>query len=140
MHACSVARVMSDCLLSSGLQLTRFLCPRDFPGKNTGVGCHCLLQGIFLIRGVNMCLLHLLHWQSNSLPLTHPGSPRGISIYSLISISIEFLLFCAGALYTKMKKAGKAQPSKRLLSGRRLDNKQGKYIYGNYQIKFIRKV
>ena len=140
MRACSVARVMSDCALSSGLQPPRLLCPRDFPGKNTGVGCHCLLQGTFLIRGVNMCLLHLLHWQSNSLPLTHPGSPRGISIYSLISTSIEFLLFCAGALYTKMEKAGMAQPSKRLLSGRWLDNKQGKYIYGNYQIKFIRKV
>ena len=24
---------------------TRLLCPWDFPGKNTGVGCHCLLQG-----------------------------------------------------------------------------------------------
>ena len=27
---------------------TRLLCPWDFPGKNTGVGCHFLLQGIFL--------------------------------------------------------------------------------------------
>ena len=26
---------------------TRFLCPWDFPGKNTGVGCHFLLQGVF---------------------------------------------------------------------------------------------
>ena len=26
------------------LQPTRFLCPWDFPGKNTGVGCHFLLQ------------------------------------------------------------------------------------------------
>ena len=31
-----------------GLQPTRLLCPWDFPGKNTGVGCHFLLQGIFL--------------------------------------------------------------------------------------------
>ena len=29
----------------SGLQPARFLCPWDFPGKNTGVGCHFLLQG-----------------------------------------------------------------------------------------------
>ena len=28
----------------------RLLCPWDSPGKNTGVGCHFLLQGIFLIR------------------------------------------------------------------------------------------
>ena len=30
---------------------TRFLCPWDSPGKNTGVGCHFLLQGIFPIQG-----------------------------------------------------------------------------------------
>ena len=30
----------------------------DSPGKNTGVGCHALLQGIFLIQGSNPCLLH----------------------------------------------------------------------------------
>ena len=35
-------------------------------GNNTGVGCHFLLQGIFLIQGSN---LHLLHWQAVSLPL-----------------------------------------------------------------------
>ena len=29
-----------------------------FSGKNTGVGCHFLLQGIFLIQGSNLCLLH----------------------------------------------------------------------------------
>ena len=37
---------------------TRLLCPWDFPGKNTGVGCHCLLQGIFPTQGSNLCLLH----------------------------------------------------------------------------------
>ena len=31
----------------------RLLCPWDFPGKNTGVGCHSLLQGIFLTQGLN---------------------------------------------------------------------------------------
>ena len=36
----------------------RLLCPWDFPGKNTGVGCHSLLQGIFLAQGSNLCLLH----------------------------------------------------------------------------------
>ena len=34
------------------------LCPWDFPGKSTGVGCHFLLQGIFLAQGSNLCLLH----------------------------------------------------------------------------------
>ena len=44
----------------------------DFPGKNTGVGCHFLLQGIFRIHGRNP---HLLHWQVDYLPLSHLGSP-----------------------------------------------------------------
>ena len=34
------------------------LCPWDFPGKNTGVGCHFLLQGIFSTQGLNVSLLH----------------------------------------------------------------------------------
>ena len=38
---------------------TRLLCPWDSPGKNTGVGCHALLQGIFPTQGSN---LRLLHW------------------------------------------------------------------------------
>ena len=38
-------------------------CPWDFSGKNTGVGCHFLLQGIFQTQGLNTHLLHLLHWQ-----------------------------------------------------------------------------
>ena len=33
----------------------------NFPGKNTGVGCHFLLQGIFLTQGSNLSLLCLLH-------------------------------------------------------------------------------
>jgi len=36
--------VVSDPQWPHGLQPTRFLCPWDFPGKSTGVGCHCLLQ------------------------------------------------------------------------------------------------
>ena len=38
------------------------------------MGCHFLHQGIFLIQGWN-CLLCLLHWQVDSLPLSHQGSP-----------------------------------------------------------------
>ena len=47
--------------------------PGDSPGKNTGVGCHALLQGIFLTQGLNRCLLCLLPWQEGSLPLAPPG-------------------------------------------------------------------
>ena len=45
------------------------LCPCDFPGKNTGVGCLFLLQVIFLAQKSNLCLLH---WQASSLPLVPP--------------------------------------------------------------------
>ena len=47
-----------------------------FLGKNTEVGCHGLLQGIFLSQGLNPCLLRLLHWQAGSLPLASPGKPH----------------------------------------------------------------
>ena len=48
----------------------------DSPGKNTRVGCHALLQGIFLTQGFNPCLLCILYWQEGSLPLTAPGKPH----------------------------------------------------------------
>ena len=62
------------CLIAQsrhGLQPARFLCPRDFPGKNTEVGCHFLLHGIIPTQGSN---LSLLHWQADSPPLSHQGS------------------------------------------------------------------
>ena len=88
---------MSDSVQASGLFPAGPLCPWDSPGKNTGVGidlpdpgiepvslkssalasgffakytrvgCHALLQGIFLTQGLNPCLLSLLHWQGGSL-------------------------------------------------------------------------
>ena len=53
--------------------LPRILCPWNFPGKNTGVGCHFLPQGIFLTQGSNPSLLHLLHWQVYSFTTEPPG-------------------------------------------------------------------
>ena len=55
----------------------RLLCPWDSPGKNTGVGCHALLQGVFPAQGSNQCPLCLLHLQTRSLPLGPPGEPPG---------------------------------------------------------------
>ena len=52
---------------------TRLLCPWDSLGKNTGVGWHTLLQGIFLTQGTNMGIPHcrqiLYH-------LSHQGNPN----------------------------------------------------------------
>ena len=67
---------MSDSLQPYGPQPTRLLCSWGSPGKNTGVGCHTLLQGIFQTQGLNLRFLCLLHWQAGSLPLVPPGSPN----------------------------------------------------------------
>ena len=55
--------------------------PWDSPGKNTKVGCHALLWGIFQTHGLNLHLLHLLHWQVGSLPLAPPGKPMCVCVY-----------------------------------------------------------
>ena len=78
-HVCSV---VSNSLQLHGEWPARLLCPWDSPDKNTGVGCHFLLQGIFLTQGSNLCLLHLLHWQGDSLPLHHMGSPWIITVFT----------------------------------------------------------
>ena len=49
--------VVSKSLQPHGLQPARLLCPRNSPGKNTGVGCYALLQGIFPTQGSNLHLL-----------------------------------------------------------------------------------
>ena len=60
--------VVSDSLQPHGLQPAKLLCLWNFPGKNTGAGCHFFLQGIFPAQGSNSCLLHC---QADSLPLSH---------------------------------------------------------------------
>ena len=69
--------VVFHSLQSHGLYPARLLCPWDFPGKNTGVGCHFLLQGIVPTQGLN---LHLLQWQVDSLLSKSPQKP--ISVYT----------------------------------------------------------
>ena len=50
---CVLLSVVSNSLQPHGLRPTRLLYPWDSPGKNAGVGCHALLQGIFLIQGLD---------------------------------------------------------------------------------------
>ena len=59
-------------------------CAWDSSGKNTGVGGHALLQGIFLMQGSN---LHILHWQVDYLPLSHQEShnvPKAIKVIKIV--------------------------------------------------------
>ena len=55
---CLVPKSCLILLWPHGLQPTGLLCLWDFPGRNTGVGCHFLLQGIFLTQASSLCLLH----------------------------------------------------------------------------------
>ena len=66
---------LQSCLTLGDSKPTRLLCPWDSPGMTTGVGCYALLQGIFLTQGLNLGLLHLLHWQGGPLPLAPLGKP-----------------------------------------------------------------
>ena len=69
-HACMRAQSCLTLKLMN-YSLPRLLCPWNFPGKKTGVGCHFLLQRLFLIQRSN---LNLLYWQVDSLPLNRYGS------------------------------------------------------------------
>ena len=72
---CAQLLSMSRSLQPYDCKPTSLLCPWNFPGKNTRVGCHFLLQGICLIQGLNLHLLCLLHWQVDSSAQSHLGSP-----------------------------------------------------------------
>ena len=70
---CLVVKSCQTFLRLHGLQPTRLLCPWDFPGKNTEVGCHFLLQGIFLTQGLNLHPPLGLSWESIHLRCGRPG-------------------------------------------------------------------
>ena len=96
--------LLSDSLQPDGLQPPGFSVHGDSPGKNTGVGCYALLQGIFPTQGSNPGLPHcrqiLYH-------LSHQGSPRILGVGSLSLLQRIFptqelnwsLLHCRQILY-----------------------------------------
>ena len=63
-------------------------------GKNTGVGSHSLLQRICPSQGSNPCLLRLLNWQMDTLPLLPPGKPPCIVYYWPELIHLWFISKC----------------------------------------------
>ena len=79
-QVCVCAEALIVSLPARALQPARLLCPCDFPGKTTGVGFHFLLQGIVPTQRSNLCLLH---WQADSLPLSHQQAPIYIIYVSL---------------------------------------------------------
>ena len=71
--------VVSNSLWPNGLWPTTLLCPWDFPGKSTGVGCHFLLQRIFPTQGSNSGVPHCRQMLYH---LNHQGSLNCMSLYS----------------------------------------------------------
>ena len=85
MHACVLSQFSSVFTIS-----TRFLCLWDSPGRNTGMGCHAFLQGIFPTLWLN---LRLLQWQADSLPLSHQGRPKVLVQFSSVQSLSHVQLF-----------------------------------------------
>ena len=65
-QSCPTVCDLMDCSLPA-----RLFCPWNSPGKNTRVGSHSLLQGIFLTQGLNPGLLYC---RQILYPLSHQGS------------------------------------------------------------------
>ena len=82
LHHAAVAKLLQSCLtLCNPMDCSQPGSSVAGPGKNTRVGCHFLLQGIFLTQGLNPNLLCLLHWQAGSLPLAPRGKTPSSTLY-----------------------------------------------------------
>ena len=109
--------VMSDSLRPHGLQPARLPCPWDFPGNNTGVGCHFLLQGIFPTQGSNpgltQCRQMLLPSESprNAKDKTTQNIKWGLSFHPTPSwpslVSTEKTLKVSRKLLQSIKTSGR---------------------------------
>ena len=92
------------------------LCPWDFPGKNTRVDCHFLLQDIFPIQGLNLGLPHcrqtLYHLSHKRSPWTAKRSNQSIlkeisPEYSLEWLVLKLKLQYCGHLMQRTNSLGK---------------------------------
>ena len=78
---------MSNSVRPHGLQPTRLLRPRDFPGKSTGVGCHCLLQCMKVKSESEVTQSRPT--LSDPMDCSAPGSPPNHSLQSSLSELIK---------------------------------------------------
>ena len=62
----------------------------EFSRQEYEVGCHFLLQGIFLTQRLDLCSLYLLHWQVSSLQSEPPEWPSNIYILDYFLFQITF--------------------------------------------------
>ena len=87
LHVRTVASVVSKSSEHHGLQPTRLLCPWDFPGKNTGMGFHALLQGNFPAKGLNPTLCFHLYSLMSSSPFRSQLKLLFLADSSLLSLN-----------------------------------------------------
>ena len=80
-NMCSIAKFWPTLFDPMDYSLPGSFCAWDFPDKNTGVGCHFLLQGIFLTQESNSHLLHRLHCQAEFFATVPPGKPFTMYTY-----------------------------------------------------------
>ena len=92
---CLVAKSRLTLLRPHGLKPARLLCPWNFPGKNSGVDSHFLLQWIFLTQGLNPYLLskrHLLHCR-RILIAEILGKPDIYTLLQIYNIYIGYIVY-----------------------------------------------
>ena len=81
-------------LQPQGLQSTRLHCPWNFPGMHTAVDRHFLIQGTFPTQGLNLHLLHLLHWQVDSLQTINPEWHYTLHLFFFFFLPVICALIC----------------------------------------------
>ena len=88
---------MSDSFVTPGTVACQAALSWDFPGKNPGMGCHFLLQGIFLTQGLNPHLLHykwiLYYWATREakwLEQIKSNPPFVWETMNFLSYQLEF--------------------------------------------------
>ena len=117
---CLVAKSCLTLLLLHELYPTSLIYSWDFQGKNTGMGCYFLLQGIFMTQGSNLHLLHFLHWQVYSLPLSHQGvqfshSVMFNSVIKWTAAHLASLIITNSQSLLKLKSIKSMRPSNHLI-------------------------
>ena len=74
------------------------------------MGCHFLLQEIFPTQGLNLQLLHFLHWQVGSLPLVPPGKPSSISLCNINFLMVQRVKNLTAVQETQILSLGQEDP------------------------------
>ena len=91
---CISHSAVSSSLRQHGLWLARLLSQQDFPGKNTGEGCHSLLQGIFLTQGSKLGLLNCRQILYHNIFIEKNLNKKASTEYkSSIEVKIQLLIY-----------------------------------------------